>query len=67
MGITNETKVIKSYSYSLNNDILEIYITDLDNNEFLLATLCDCDNMADWELDNLAQEILEEKEYYIYE
>ena len=67
MEITNGIKMIKNYSYCLNDDTLEIYIIDMDDNEFLLATLCDCGNMDDYELDNLAQEILEEEGYYIYE
>ena len=56
---------IKSYSYSLWNNMLEVFIIDEKDNEFILATISDCDNINDYELDNLAQEIIEENGYYL--
>lgn len=57
-------KKFKNYSWYLNKEkILEIYITDLQDNEFIVATLVECDNMQDFELDNIAQETLENLEY----
>lgn len=55
-----ETFKIKNYSYNLTDyGILEIYITDLQDRELILATLQDCKDMEDYELDNLAQETIE--------
>ena len=58
---------IKSYSYSIVDDMLQVFIVDMNDNEFILATICDCDNMFDYELDNLAQEIIEENDYILIE
>ena len=56
---------IKSYSYSLWNNMLEVFIIDEKDNEFILATISDCDNINYYELDNLAQEIIEVNGYYL--
>lgn len=56
---------IKNYSYSVVADMLQVFIVDMNDNEFVLATICDCDNMFDYELDNLAQEIIEENKYIL--
>lgn len=58
---------IKNYSYTLIADVLQVFITDMDNNEFILATIANCDNMFDYELDNLAQELIEEHNYILIE
>lgn len=60
-----ETKPIKDYSYSLWNDILEIYIVDMNDNEFLLATLCECEDVEDYKLNNLALETIQNMGYEI--
>lgn len=64
-GLVEETKPIQSYSYSLWNDILEIFVVDMDGNEFMLATLCDCEDLEDFELNNLALVTIEEMGYEI--
>lgn len=58
-------KQIKDYSYSLWNNILEIWVKDLNDNEFIVATVVDCENMEDYKLNNLALEILENLDYEI--
>jgi hypothetical protein len=58
---------IKNYSYCVINDMLQVFITDMNDNEFVLATICDCDNMFDYELNNLALEILDEHDYILIE
>ena len=49
-------KSIKSYSYSLWNDILEIFIVDENDNEFVLATSC---------TENDIEEIIEQNGYFL--
>lgn len=58
---------IKNYSYTLTADVLQVFITDMNDNEFILATITNCDNMFDYELDNLAQELIEEHNYILIE
>ena len=53
-------KLIKSYSYSLWNDILEIFIVDENDNEFVLATNCYC-------TENDVEEIIEQNGYFLGE
>lgn len=58
-------KQIKDYSYSLWSNILEIWVKDLNDNEFVVATVVDCENMKDYKLNNLVLEILENLDYEI--
>lgn len=61
-----ESKSIKNYSWSVNgNGELEIYVVDEYGNESLLAAVSDCAGMSDTELDNLAQEVIEENGYIV--
>lgn len=54
--------LIKNYSYSLCGEedyiSMKIFITDLNDNEFCVATIGEIGIMTDTELDDLAQEIL---------
>lgn len=59
-------KIIKNYSYSLTkNGDLDIFIVDLNGNEFCVARISGCKKMRDFELGNLALEILEENNYVL--
>ena len=58
-------KRIKNYSYCLFDDILQIWVIDLNNNEFIVATIHDCRDMNDFELDILTLETLENLNYEI--
>ena len=58
---------IKNYSYTVIADVLQVFITDMNDNEFIPATIANCDNMFDYELDNLAQELIEEHNYILIE
>jgi hypothetical protein len=55
-------KEIKDYSYSINCDILEIFIKDLEGNEITLAT---SGNITEEEADNIAQEVIEGNGYIL--
>ena len=49
-----------SYYVDDNND-LHIFITDLNNDEYKLATISDCAGMTTKQIDKLVDEILEDK------
>ena len=62
-SIKDDTKKIKQYSWALNdNGDLDIFIID-DEGEQILATISDCADKSEEELDALAQEIIEEDGY----
>ena len=54
---------LKEYSYSFNDNILEIFVEDDNGDTTTLATLCETDDMEDWELNNLAIETLNANSY----
>lgn len=53
---------IKDYSYILNDDVLDIFITDEQDKTYCVASLSGCENLEDWELNNLAINIIEDME-----
>lgn len=65
--LATQTKQIKNYSYSLygeDDDIsMDIFVTDLNDKEFSVATISQIGVMTDTELDNLAQETLNDLGY----
>jgi hypothetical protein len=60
-------KRIISYSYSLCGDELHIFITDENLDTYSLADITMEHEMSDYELDNLAQEIIFDCGYIIGE
>lgn len=62
-------KKIKNYSYSLHgvkySMSMDIFVTDMNDNEFIVATISDIGIKTNTELDNLALEILEELDYIL--
>lgn len=55
-------KRIKSYSWSIWNNVLQVYIIDENDNEFIVATI---DNVKEKNADTMAQTILDELDYEI--
>ena len=55
-------KKIKNFYWSINEDVLEIYIIDTNNNEYILATIKGCKNISNKKADRLTAEIIEEHE-----
>ena len=53
-------KSIKSYSWSIWNNVLQVYIIDENDNEFIVATI---DNVKEKDADSMAQTILDELDY----
>lgn len=58
---------IKDWYYQLDEDTdaMYIYVISLEDEHLLASTISDCDNMSDKELENLAEEIIDELGYNI--
>lgn len=55
-------KRIKSYSWSIWNNVLQVYVIDENDNEFIVATI---EDVKEINADTMAQTILEELDYEI--
>lgn len=65
--MNEQNTIIKNYYWNLNGDVLEIYVIDTNNNEFILAEISDCENMTCKELDELTEEIISEHNFILDE
>lgn len=54
---------VKYYNYSIDDyGNLSIFITDLNNNEYLVTEIEDCNDMTEQDITQLIEEILYEKQ-----
>lgn len=56
---------IRDFYWNINGDILEVYIIDTNNTEYILATISDCGNISNRKADRLTAEIIEENGYIL--